>query len=249
MAKVNGFTPNSIQRLLDKKLRKLAIKKIYSSQISSSPSYWCKLFFCGPLTYKISKLFYSCKIRLAFYNNFCIKNFLCNGKDSVDSLSKSGVYQLSCGDCHCIFIGQSGRNFKLRAKELKNAYENSSQQWHFAKHLLDHDHFSDFKPKILRIAKKGRRLNILEKMEIILNNQNPNYILANKYIFSSSFLYSLRLYSVLPPPLSFVHLVNVFHESLSFFPHPVLMPFSLSLYVVFWYSFGHLKMMLKHRNM
>ena len=147
-------------------------------------------------------------------------------------LSKSGVYQLSCNNCTGIYIGQSGRNFKLRVNEHQKAYKNGSTQSHFAKHLLEYNHSLDFKPKILHIAKKGSRLNVLEKMEIIQKNSNPGYILTNEYIFrSSSPLLTATLQCPSPSPTLCppVFLRTSVHHT---FPPPRQTPFLFSLLTV-----------------
>ena len=42
---------------------------------------------------------------------------LINNKPKIDKNTLSGVYEIQCKECDAIYIGQSGRKFKIRLKE------------------------------------------------------------------------------------------------------------------------------------
>ena len=108
--------------------------------------------------------------------------------DKIDPINRSGVYMLECNDCEAIYIGQTGRSFKIRYSEhikslrqlqLSNTPFDSTSS--FADHLINDNHTpSPNNPQPLHFAPKGLELDILESVKIkkaifnnltILNNQ------------------------------------------------------------------------------
>lgn len=71
---------------------------------------------------KIKQILEKTGIHLAFRPHTTLGGILQNNKDKMDKLTKSGVYRLSCGDCEGVYIGQTGRNFKIRKQEHSRAY-------------------------------------------------------------------------------------------------------------------------------
>ena len=98
------------------------------------------------------------------------------------------MYMLECNDCEAIYIGQTGRSFKIRYSEHMRSlrqlqvsitpFDSTSS---FADHLINGNHSpSSNNPQPLHFAPKGPKLDILESIEIkkailknltILNNQ------------------------------------------------------------------------------
>jgi hypothetical protein len=54
--------------------------------------------------------------------------------------SKSGVYQLECGECPVKYIGQTGCTFKARFKEHIQDIRTNRHNSKFAQHILDTGH-------------------------------------------------------------------------------------------------------------
>jgi hypothetical protein len=68
-----------------------------------------------------------------------------------------------------MYIGQTGRTFKLRYKEHINAIRTNKQNSKYAQHILETRHNYDTMDqimKILHIEKKGPKLNTLERFHI-----------------------------------------------------------------------------------
>ena len=57
---------------------------------------------------------------------------------------KSGAYQLKCGSCDKIHIGQTGRAFKERINDFSRSHRNGDGKSKYADHILDENHlFND----------------------------------------------------------------------------------------------------------
>jgi hypothetical protein len=73
-----------------------------------------------------------------------------------------------------MYIGQTGRTFKTRYKEHLQAISNNRTETGYSRHILDSGHtYGNIEKKtltILRKAKKGKFLNILEKYYIFLTS-------------------------------------------------------------------------------
>jgi len=53
---------------------------------------------------------------------------------------RSGVYYLTCPDCHKKYVGQTGRSFHKRYKEHFHDFKYNIRKSSFATHLLDNNH-------------------------------------------------------------------------------------------------------------
>jgi hypothetical protein len=82
-------------------------------------------------------------------------------------------------------VGQTGRAFRTRAEEHKRCYRNRSlDQAHFAKHFWETGHSSDFIPEIIHRCRKGKKMDVLEELEMKRNlcgGQVLNDILFQKH--------------------------------------------------------------------
>jgi predicted GIY-YIG superfamily endonuclease len=107
----------------------------------------------------------------------------CISRKQDNKYNNSGVYQLKCGSCEQVYIGQTGRDFKTRFKEHVHEIRFNLTKSKYAQHILEHGH--EYGPiddimDILRIAPKGKMPDILEKIHIykssihkaIVNEQN-----------------------------------------------------------------------------
>jgi hypothetical protein len=58
----------------------------------------------------------------------------------LDKYEESGVYQLTCLDCHKLYVGQTGCSFRTRSNEHAQDYRHGNHRSNFVKHLLDCRH-------------------------------------------------------------------------------------------------------------
>ena len=112
-----------------------------------------------------------------------------NKIDKIDKMSRSGVYELTCGDCDAFYIGQTGRSFRTRYKEHEHALKrinrldssNYVSTSAFADHLHETNHSASLNnPTPLHFELKGPRLDLLGSSEIKLAIRNNRNILNNQ---------------------------------------------------------------------
>jgi hypothetical protein len=95
----------------------------------------------------------------------------------TDTYKQCGVYQLKCGECPLMYVGQKERIFKDRCREHIQPIRNNGETSNFAQYtrMLETGHTygtMEETIEILQINKKGHLLNTLEHFHI--------YNLSNK---------------------------------------------------------------------
>jgi hypothetical protein len=73
---------------------------------------------------------------------------------------------MKCGDCSMKYIGQTGRTFNTRYKEHIYNIKSNNSNTGYSRHILDTGHSygtMENTMDVIRIGKKGRYLNTLEK--------------------------------------------------------------------------------------
>ena len=99
---------------------------------------------------------------ISFKTNNSLGKYIGDNKSTTLKKEKSGVYQLKCGSCDKIYIGQSGSAFKKRINDHSRSYRNGNGKSKYADHTLDENDFFDDDFRILHVTNKGVRLNTLE---------------------------------------------------------------------------------------
>ncbi|CAG9818767.1 unnamed protein product [Phaedon cochleariae] len=112
------------------------------------------------------------------------------------------VYKIKCSDCSAEYVGQTGRSFFTRIAEHKNTIDKYSNfdiintTSSFANHILENKHkhniLQDF--EVLHVHPKGKKLNLLELLEI------------NRSAHSNSTVYCIEV-------IELCHAFNNFSES------------------------------------
>ncbi|XP_036320692.1 uncharacterized protein LOC118735163 [Rhagoletis pomonella] len=126
------------------------------------------------MTYKLAKVFQKFNIRTSFRTRNNVGRMLNNSTNEEDTLDKQGVYKLT-RECKCSYIRQTGRKIKTRFREHIRDYHKRIQkpsvtpESNFANHKFENK-YTPMKinkaAKLLHVQHKGRRLNILENIEI-----------------------------------------------------------------------------------
>jgi chromosome condensin MukBEF complex kleisin-like MukF subunit len=75
----------------------------------------------------ITNAFKHTDLKIAFRTNSTIENWLKQRNRLSDKFSSSGVYKLTCPDCHKTYVGQTGRRFYIRYNEHKSAFYHNSR--------------------------------------------------------------------------------------------------------------------------
>ena len=116
-------------------------------------------------------------INVVFRTNNSLSKYIENNKSKTEKGQKSSIYELKCGSCEKVYIGQTGRTFDERMGKNFHSYRLNYRKSNYANNTADFDHIfvNDF--KILHIEEKGKKMNVLESLEI--NKQKFDNILLN----------------------------------------------------------------------
>jgi len=96
-----------------------------------------------------------------------------------DKYSLSGVYKLTCPDCHKTYVGQTGRQFSTRYKNTRQHGPTTALPPILQKHLIEEAHSFGPMNKIMEIVhchKKGAHLNTVEKFHIHTESTKNNHL-------------------------------------------------------------------------
>ena len=176
----NGYNPNMIDKILTQKQFNKAISLVYPRNNYNKINTFRTITYTGKLSNKVKKHYKKHNINIAFRTTNTLGKLIKNNKAKTKKEQKSGVYQLKCGTCPKIYIGQTGRSFYKRIKEHKDCYRLKRNNSHYAKHLLEESHEFDPDFKILHIENKSLKLNNLEILEI--NKQKNSNLLLNEQL-------------------------------------------------------------------
>jgi hypothetical protein len=155
---------------------------------------WATLSYCGKESKQIAKLFKDTSINISFTTNNTIKKLLTRKPDQRQTqYDDSGVYKLTCPDCHMNYVGQTGRPLRVRYNEHLRDYRHNTNKSKFAQHLTENRH--SFGPidnvmTILHKTEKGRLMDTMERYYIYketkINNQiNDKNTLKPNIIFET----------------------------------------------------------------
>ena len=112
--------------------------------------------------------------RIAYNSGNTLRNLLGNPKDKIEVEDKSGIYEISCGNCEKKYVGQTRRSIKTRYKEhIAHFRLNRPEKSSVAQHIFDTGH--SMGPNSLRLAKSvscNRELDCYESIFIRKNIDN-----------------------------------------------------------------------------
>ena len=173
--------------MIDQKLYNQAIRLVYP-YVPDRIRQFYSLSYLGRVSDIIHKSLRHKNIYTAFKTGNSLGGFLKNNKSKTANLYKSGVYQLQCGSCEMVYIGQTGRSFEERLKEHSRSYRLKNNKSNYATHLINCDHLFDSNFKVLHVADKGSRLNALESLEINKRKSTGTLLNDQKDLNSSPLL-------------------------------------------------------------
>lgn len=121
----NGYQIKTIKKLYCQILDKHVTKRyLYSTEEPVPRKQWRSLLYTGNTSYKIKKVMEKNEnFNVAFYNSNKLKNVLFNHKDSIPTMEKSGIYQISVPG-HGEYIGKTSRAINTRIKEHFSSVKN-----------------------------------------------------------------------------------------------------------------------------
>jgi hypothetical protein len=97
--------------------------------------------------------------------------------------------------CNQVYVGQTGRNFRIRYEEHINNIRSNRDQSRYALHILQQNHeygTIDQTMKVLKLANKSKYLNTMEKLYIYKTTKCKE-ILNEQHVCDSNVLLDLAL--------------------------------------------------------
>jgi hypothetical protein len=186
-ARLNGYNRNTIQAIIDKKLKELLRKSQTTLTNEIEPLRRVAVPFDEDITRKLRPKLMKFGLDLVFSSrNNQLKSLLGSTKDPVKCLNKAGVYKISCKQCNKVYIGQTKRTLETRFKEhtaeVKKAakQEERGLQYDFKSMVAEHIHRENHQLTlddidILRSISAPWKLDVAESLEI--NKHHPSSLL------------------------------------------------------------------------
>lgn len=161
----NGYNPDLIDSILQKKKYKIAIQQAYPHYKEIDRKF-TNLTYIGKTSDKLGSFLSDLKVNISFKTDNNLGKYIKNYKSKTSNLNKSGVYKLNCADCDKMYIGRTYRKFQTRINEHRKCYENKKRESNYSNHCLEENHAFNSHFEILHTCERGLRLNFLETMEI-----------------------------------------------------------------------------------
>lgn len=211
IASVNGYNSKMIARLIEKQNKRK--KSNLTNKDQEKVVYAC-VNYNHRLHNNLNRELQKHGVRLTYKTSNKVSNILCVGNKKLSSLEKCGVYRLNCGECPCLYIGQTGRSFETRYKEHHPIPKLDKQKSTFAQHLIDLNHtMGDINNlEVLHCCPKSKRLDTLEEFEIykaLKYEDKEDNVLNEKLQFKSNVIFNIIMSQKTKPVVS---------------PHPVDSP-------------------------
>lgn len=190
VAKVNGYKPCEIDRLIkkhSKKVMKDNLSSLFRQNKKCDNENALKrvpIVYAPEITNKLKQCFKQHNMAIVCASNNKLKSLLGSTKDKVDKLQKTGIYEVSCDDCEQKYIGQTSRNLKVRFGEhMSHVKYNRPQKSSVAEHILSNAHFnvSINNLKLIKSVNKLEKLDAYESYHIhkctnSMNNDEGNIV-------------------------------------------------------------------------
>ena len=204
----NGYQKQDIMRILHRKRQQRWNKEfLHKGSNYRKTEKWISIPFSEEISEKAKKIIKNREgTNVTFNNQRNLGSILINTKKqkSEDKLENSGVYEIECS-CGKKYIGQTGRTVRVRTKEhMANTRLQKRGHSSISDHLINDNHDANLcSTRIIHVCKKGRKLNLLEQMEInklkhtgnLLNTQQESQVAA--LIMPPSLILSERMTPVL----------------------------------------------------
>ena len=182
---------NEVRVDIDTMVRRKIIRKCLDSttvipRISScgKRERWIRLPFLGPFSNKLGRVLRPFGFRPAYYNPVTVKRLFVKLKDRIPREERSGVYSVRCANCDGVYIGETGRQLKIRIDEHKKAWSNNKVgESAFADHLINYGHsIKEGSEVLLHMEKSYYRRLALEHIEINRHLNNDDVSVVNRHI-------------------------------------------------------------------
>jgi hypothetical protein len=184
MARVNQVDVN-IDRMIQRKMirKHLDATTTLPRETIRNRKRWIRLPYLGQFSAKLGRVLAPFGFRPAFYNPVTVKSLFVKLKDPIPMDERSGVYRIACGGCKGVYIGETGRQLKLRLSEHKKALSKEKIGVSaFADHLISAGHsYREGSEVLLHREDSYFRRIALEHIEIV-RHKNGGLDVLNKFI-------------------------------------------------------------------
>ena len=112
-------------------------------------------------------------VQAVFKSGNKLRQSLMRVKTPIDEDSRKGVvYEVPCGECSQVYIGETGRNLKERMRECQYAVKRKDMRNGIAAHVCEHHHMVNWNGAQVRCTEQHRwKRKVLEAIHI---QQHPN---------------------------------------------------------------------------
>jgi hypothetical protein len=124
---------------------------------------WAIFTYTGKETRFITKLLKEFNINISYRTRNTIENIITMRRSHRNQYDESRVCGLKCQNCSSMYIGQTGRSFKIRYKEHVQDIKNNKSRTGFSHHILNTGHAYDSMGN-LNFQEKGIYLNTYAKL-------------------------------------------------------------------------------------
>jgi hypothetical protein len=122
---------------------------------------------------KIQKILAKHNINSFFSGSGSLRDILSNSKDKIPMEEKAGIYEIECGECDMMYIGQTCRRCVERYGEHERAYrKNQPKNSAMAEHCLKENH----KIGGFELIKEVQGPRTLDGWESLLINRGMNLV-------------------------------------------------------------------------
>ena len=112
---------------------------------NSTPTTAATMRYIKGTSETIARILQPYNIRVAHKPITTLRHLLTNDKDKDEPNNRQGaVYKIKCSDCQVSYIGETGRNLKIRLTEHKRATRNGDVNNHIAEHHRLTNHTIDW---------------------------------------------------------------------------------------------------------
>lgn len=174
-AVVNGYERTDIDRIIKKhsdKIWKNNRSTLFSQREKEKTNRIC-LTYAPSITNRLKSTFRRQKMEIVYRTQNKLGSCLGSTKDKIGSMEKSGIYEVTCGDCGAVYYGQTRRQISIRYKEhLASIRKNKPNESSIAEHSLKNLHF-DFKDSNIKVKKAIMNSMQLDAYESLFIHCHP----------------------------------------------------------------------------
>ena len=186
----NGYD-NSIIRKVEKRISDNRTSNIEESAEQEAVTTICIPYISG-MSNALQRIFRTHNIKCRFRSTDTLRNILSHPKDKIATNDLNNViYQIPCGDCDSVYIGETKRTFEQRVKEHMRAVRNGDvTKNEIADHCWTNDHKFDWENRKIIDKEKGWTARKIK--ETIHSTQNSSSINSTSYNVPAIWFPALR---------------------------------------------------------